>query len=146
MEILFISEDGNVFGETHYLGLGKRRPKQIYGIKAQELREKANISLEDLAKEFNIKPNYLKGIEAQEKGLTEANIKKYMEKFNVEREYFFDTDLETLILGDNGLVLKTFDNSTDCKRAFEMILSEFALRKRDNIKNVNVFVDFREVR
>lgn len=146
MEILFISEDGNVFGETHYLGLGKRRPKQIYGIKAQELREKAEITLEDLAKEFRQQPKQLEAIEKQEKGMSEALMQKYIEKFGVEKEFFFDTDLETLILGDNGLVLKTFDNSTDCKRAFEMILSEFALRKQDNIKNVNVFVDFREVR
>ena len=146
MEILFIGEDGNIFGKTSFIGLGKRKPKQIYGIKAQELREKANISLEDLAKEFNIKPNYLKGIETQEKGMTENNMQKYMDKFGVEKEYFFDTDLETLILSENGIVLKTFDNSKDCKEAYNMILEEFAKRKDSSIKNLDMFVDFRDVK
>lgn len=146
MEILFIGEDGNIFGKTSFIALGKRRPNQIYGKKAQELREKANISLEDLAKEFNIKPNYLKGIEAQEKGMTENNMQKYMDKFGVEKEYFFDTDLETLILGENGIVLKTFDNSKDCKEAYNMILEEFAKRKDSSIKNLDMFVDFRDVK
>ena len=146
MEILFISEDGNLFGKTSYLGLGKRRPKQIYGEKCKELREKAGISIEDLAKEFKIQVKHLDGIEKQEKGLTEVNIQKYMEKFNVEREFFFDTDLETMILGDNGMVLKTFDNSKDCRGAFKMLLEEFEKKKDNSVKNLDFFVDFREVK
>ena len=146
MEILFISEDGNLFGKTSYLGLGKRRPKQIYGEKCKELREKAGISIEELAKEFKIQVKHLDGIEKQEKGLTEANIQKYMEKFNVEREFFFDTDLETMILGENGMVLKTFDNSKDCRGAFKMLLEEFEKKKDASVKNLDLFVDFREVK
>ena len=146
MEILFISEDGNLFGKTSFLGLGKRKPKQIYGIKAKELREKANISLEDLAKEFNIKPNYLQGIEEQTKGMTESNMKKYMDKFGVEKEFFFDIDLETMILGDNGMVLKSFSNSKDCKGAYNMLLQEFEKRKDNSVKNLDLFVDFRDIK
>jgi transcriptional regulator with XRE-family HTH domain len=146
MEILFISEDGNLFGKTSYIGIGKRRPKQIYGEKAKELREKAGLSIEELAKEFKLQVKYLEGIEKQEKGMTENNMQKYIEKFGVEREYFFDIDLETLILGDNGMVLKTFENSKDCKGAYKMLLEEFAKRKDNSIKNIDLFVDFRDVK
>lgn len=146
MEILFISEDGNLFGKTSYLGIGKRRPKQIYGEQAKKLREKAGISIEELAKEFKLQVKYLDGIEKQEKGLTEANMQKYLEKFNVEREYFFDTDLETMILGDNGMVLKTFNNSNDCKGAYKMLLEEFEKRKDNSVKNLDLFVDFRDIK
>lgn len=146
MEILFISEDGNLFGKTSYLGIGKRRPNQIYGEQAKKLREKAGISIEELAKEFKLQVKYLDGIEKQEKGLTEANIQKYLEKFNVEREYFFDTDLETMILGDNGMVLKTFSNSKDCKGAYKMLLEEFEKRKDNSVKNLDLFVDFRDIK
>lgn len=146
MEILFISEDGNLFGKTSYIGLGKRRPKQIYGEQAKNLREKAGISIEELAKEFKLQVKYLDGIEKQEKGLTEANMQKYLEKFNVEREYFFDTDLETMILGDNGMVLKTFDNSKDCKGAYKMLLEEFEKKKDNSVKNLDLFVDFRDIK
>lgn len=146
MEILFISEDGNLFGKTSYLGIGKRRPNQIYGEQAKKLREKAGISIEELAKEFKLQVKYLDGIEKQEKGLTEANMQKYLEKFNVEREYFFDTDLETMILGDNGMVLKTFSNSKDCKGAYKMLLEEFEKRKDNSVKNLDLFVDFRDIK
>ena len=146
MEILFISEDSNLFGKTSYLGIGKRRPKQIYGEQAKKLREKAGISIEELAKEFKLQVKYLEGIEKQEKGLTEANMLKYLEKFDVEREYFFDTDLETMILGDNGMVLKTFDNSKDCKGAYKMLLEEFEKRKDNSVKNLDLFVDFRDIK
>ena len=146
MEILFISEDGNLFGKTSYLGIGRRKPKQIYGEQAKKLREKAGISIEELAKEFKLQVKYLDGIEKQEKGLTEANMKKYLEKFNVEREYFFDTDLETMILGDNGMVLKTFSNSKDCKGAYKMLLEEFEKRKDNSVKNLDLFVDFRDIK
>jgi len=146
MEILFISEDGNLFGKTSYLGIGRRKPKQIYGEQAKKLREKAGISIEELAKEFKLQVKYLDGIEKQEKGLTEANMQKYLEKFNVEREYFFDTDLETMILGDNGMVLKTFSNSKDCKGAYKMLLEEFEKRKDNSVKNLDLFVDFRDIK
>lgn len=146
MEILFISEDGNLFGKTSYLGIGKRRPKQIYGEQAKKLREKAGISIEELAKEFKLQVKYLDSIEKQEKGLTEANMQKYIEKFNVEREYFFDTDLETMILGDNGMVLKTFSDSKDCKGAYKMLLEEFEKRKDNSVKNLDLFVDFRDIK
>ena len=146
MEILFIGEDGNLFGKTSYLGIGRRRPKQIYGKKAKELREKANISLEDMAKELNIKTSSLESIENQTKGMTEKQMQYYMEKFNVEKEFFFDTDLDTMILGDNGMVLKTFDNSKDCKGAYEMLLGEFEKRKDNSVKNIDLFVDFRDIK
>lgn len=146
MEILFIGEDGNLFGKTSYLGIGRRRPKQIYGIKCKELREKAGISLEELAKEFKLQVKYLDSIEKQEKGLTENNIQKYMDKFKVEREFFFDTDLETMILGDNGMVLKTFDSSKDCIGAYKMLLEEFEKRKDNSVKNIDLFVDFRDIK
>lgn len=146
MEILFIGEDGNLFGKTSYLGIGKRRAKLIYGEKAKELREKTNISLEDMAKELNIKTTQLEAIENQTKGMTEKQMQHYIEKFNVEKEFFFDTDLETLILGDSGMVLKTFDNSKDCLGAFNMLLEEFAKRKDSSIKNIDLFVDFRDIR
>ena len=146
MEILFIGEDGNLFGKTSYLGIGRRRPKQIYGIKCKELREKAGMSLEELAKEFKLQVKYLDSIEKQEKGLTENNIQKYMDKFKVEREFFFDTDLETMILGDNGMVLKTFDNSKDCIGAYKMLLEEFEKRKDNSVKNIDLFVDFRDIK
>ena len=146
MEILYIGEDGNLFGKTECLGLGRRQPEKVYGKRAQELREKANISIEDLAQEFGIKPNYLQGIEKQEKGMTENNMQKYMDKFGVEKEFFFDTDLETMILNDKGMVLKTFDNSKHCKEAYNMLLEEFAKRKDDSIKNLDLFIDFRDVK
>ena len=146
MEILFIGEDGNLFGKTSYLGLGRRQPEKIYGKKAQELREKANISLEDMAKELDIRPNQLKAIEKQEKGMTEKQMQHYMDKFNVEKEFFFDVDLEVLILSDRGMVLKTFDNSKHCKEAYEMLLEEFAKRKDESVKNLDMFIDFRDVK
>lgn len=122
MEIIFKEENGNLFGSTKSLGIGKRKPELIYGIKAKELREKAKLTIEELAKEFDIRPNLLNKIEEQNAALTDAIFKKYCDKFNVNKEYFFDLDLETLILSDNGHVIKSFQTSEECKKEFNDIM------------------------
>lgn len=143
--MIVIQEDGNFFGETKILGIGNAKPELKYGKVAKELREKANLSIEDLSKEFSIKAKLIEEMEAQLKGMTEEIMKKYCDKFNVEKEYFFDTNTARLILGDNGVILKTFDTAEECKKAFERTMAEYLDLKKQNIELVVDFrVDFRK--
>lgn len=135
--MIVIQEDGNYFGETKILGIGNAKPELKYGKVAKELREKANLSIEDLSKEFSIKAKLIEEMEAQLKGMTEEIMKKYCDKFNVEKEYFFDTNTARLILGDNGVILKTFDTAEHCKEAFNKIMLDY-------IANRDLFIDFSE--
>jgi len=88
MEIIFKEEKGTLFGSTKIIGIGKRQPKLIYGDQAKKLREKSLLSIEGLAKEFEVKPNIIQKIEEQKISLNEKLFEKYKNKFNVEKDYF----------------------------------------------------------
>ena len=138
--MIVIQEDGNFFGETKILGIGNAKPELKYGKMAKKLREEANLTLEDLSKEFSVKIKQLEDIEEQKKGMTEELMSKYCEKFNVEKEYFFDTNTARLILGDNGIILKTFDNADKCKEVFDKLMEDYL----DTYKDDTLIIDFRK--
>jgi len=144
--MIVIQEDGNFFGETKVLGIGNAKPELKYGKVAKELREKANISLEDLSKELSLKIKQIEDIEAQTKGMTEEVMARYCEKFNVKKEDFFDTNTARLILGDGGVVLKTFDTAEECKKVFDKLMNEYIgdvnMPRIDFIKDM--IIDFRK--
>lgn len=140
--MIVIQEDGNFFGETKVLGIGNAKPELKYGKVAKKLREDANLSVEDLSKELSIKAKLIEEMEAQTKGMTEDTMARYCEKFNVKKEDFFDINTARLILGDNGVILKTFDTAEECKKVFERIMTEYFGFKE---KNLEYLVDFREV-
>ena len=135
--MIVIQEDGNFFGETKVLGIGNAKPELKYGKMAKKLREEANLTLEDLSKEFSIKLKQIEDIENQVKGMSEELMAKYCEKFGVEKEYFFDMNTARLILGDNGIILKTFETAEECKKAFNKIMLDY-------LANRNLFIDFSE--
>lgn len=141
--MIVIQEDGNYFGETKVLGIGNAKPELKYGKMAKKLREEANLSIEDLSKEFSIKAKLIEDMEAQTKGMTEEIMKKYCDKFNVEKEYFFDTNTARLILGDGGVVLKTFETADECKKVFDKLMEDYI--KSVTTENVELLpIDFRE--
>jgi transcriptional regulator with XRE-family HTH domain len=135
--MIVIQEDGNYFGETRVLGIGNAKPELKYGKVAKKLREDANITVEELSKEFSIKAKLIEEMEAQTKGMTEEIMAKYCEKFNVKKEDFFDTNTARLILGEGGVVLKTFDTAEECKKEFNKIMLGY-------IANRDLFIDFSE--
>ena len=136
--MIVIQEDGNFFGETKVLGIGNAKPDLKYGKVAKKLREEANLSFEDLSKELSIKAKLIEEMEAQTKGMTEDVMARYCEKFNVKKEDFFDTNTARLILGDNGVILKTFETAKECKEMFDKIM-EYSLENE-----CCVTIDFRE--
>ena len=123
--MIVIQEDGNFFGETKVLGIGNAKPELKYGKVAKKLREDANLSIEDLSKALSIKAKQIEEIEEQTKGMTEDVMARYCEKFNVQKEDFFDLNTARLILGDNGVILKTFDDTNKCKEVFEKIMADY---------------------
>lgn len=125
MKIIIKEENEKLFGVTELLGIGKRQPKLIYGIKAKQLRENANLTIEQLAKELDIRPNIINKIENQQMALDEKIYNKYMEKFDVNKDYFFDLDLETLILSSEGHILKSFETSEECSNVFKKVMDEY---------------------
>ena len=125
MEIIFKSKEGQIFGSTKYIGLGRRQPKLIYGAKAKELRENANMTIEGLAGIFEVKPKVIEGIENQTKALEEPMCKKYIKQFGVEKEYFFDLELESVIINDQNVVLADFDTNKECKEAFDNAMEDY---------------------
>lgn len=125
MEIIFKEENGKLFGSTKIIGVGKRQPKLIYGEQAKKLREEANLSIEDLAKEFKMTAFDLQRLEEQKQSLTDKVYNKYKKKFNIEKEYFFDLDLETLILSGEGHILKSFETSEECKKEYDNIIEQY---------------------
>lgn len=135
--MIVIQEDGNYFGETKVLGIGNAKPELKYGKVAKKLREDANITVEELSKEFSIKAKLIEEMEAQLKGMSEENMAKYIEKFGVKKEDFFDTNTARLILGEGGVVLKTFDTAEECKKTFNKIMLDY-------IANKDLFIDFSE--
>lgn len=139
--MIVIQEDGNFFGETKVLGIGNAKPELKYGKVAKKLREDAGLSVEALSKELSIKAKLIEEMEAQTKGMTEDTMKRYCDKFNVKKEDFFDTNTARLILGDGGVVLKTFDTAEECKKAFEDIMKRYL---SDKEKEEDTLVDFRE--
>ena len=136
--MIVIQEDGNFFGETKVLGIGNAKPELKYGKVAKKLREGAGLSVEDLSKELSIKAKLIEEMEAQTKGMTEDVMARYCEKFNVKKEDFFDTNTARLILGDNGVILKTFETAKECKEMFDKIM-EYSLENE-----CCVTIDFRE--
>ena len=147
--MIVIQEDGNFFGETKVLGIGNAKPELKYGKVAKKLREDANLSVEDLSKDLSIKAKQIEEIEAQTKGMTEDVMSRYCEKFGVEKEYFFDTNTARLILGDGGVILKTFDTAEECKKVFDFIMKNYVPFDEqefihfDNPK-FDMFIDFRK--
>ena len=137
--MIVIQEDGNFFGETKVLGIGNAKPELKYGKVAKKLREDANLSIEDLSKELSIKAKQIEEIEAQLKGMTEDTMARYCEKFGVQKEDFFDTNTARLILGDNGVILKTFDDANKCKEVFEKLMREYL-----GSGNATYLIDFRK--
>lgn len=140
MEIIYKEENGTLFGSTKALGIGKRKPELIYGTKAKELREKAGLSIEELAIEFKMKPFDLERLEDQKQSLTDKVYEKYKNKFNVEKEYFFDLDLETLILTAEGHVIKSFETGKECREYFDSIMEDYIVALKDNL--TFIVVDF----
>ena len=141
--MIVIQEDGNYFGETKVLGIGNAKPELKYGKVAKELREKAGLSIEDLSKELSIKAKLIEEMEEQKKGMTEEIMSKYCEKFNVKKEDFFDTNTARLILGDNGIILKTFDTAEECKKVFTELMENYLKSQEDD--NIELLpIDFRK--
>lgn len=134
--MIVIQEDGNFFGETKVLGIGNAKPELKYGKVAKKLREDAGLSVEDLSKELSIKAKLIEEMEAQTKGMTEDTMARYCDKFNVKKEDFFDTNTARLILGDNGVILKTFETAEECKKAFELCMKGY-------LDNKDLLIDFR---
>ena len=125
MEIIYKEENGTLFGSTKALGIGKRRPELIYGTKAKELRKNAGLTIEELATEFKMKPFDLERLEAQKQSLTDKVYEKYKNKFNVEKEYFFDLDLETLILTAEGHIIKSFKTGKECREYYNEVMETY---------------------
>lgn len=143
MEIIFKEENSKLFGSTRYVGIGKRQPKLIYGEKAKQLREDANLTIDELAQEFEVRTNIINKIENQQMTFDEKMFNKYKEKFNVEKEYFFDLDLETLILSAEGHVLKSFETSKECNKVYQKIMNDYFEAYR-NGKN-SIEIDFENI-
>lgn len=125
MEIIFKEENKKLFGSTKIIGIGKRQPKLIYGEQMKKLREKENLTIEELAKELKMNAFDLQRLEDQKQTLTDKIYEKYKKKFNVDKEYFFDLDLETLILSGESHVLKSFETSEECKKVFNEIMHDY---------------------
>ena len=140
MEIIYKEENGTLFGSTKALGIGKRRPELIYGTKAKELRENAGLTIEELATEFKMKPFDLERLEDQKQSLTDKVYEKYKNKFNVEKEYFFDLDLETLILTAEGHIIKAFKTGKECRECFDGLKADY-INALENNKSY-IVVDF----
>lgn len=125
MEIIFKEENEKLFGSTKMIGIGKRQPSLIYGSQAKKLREEANLTIEQLAEELNVKVNAINKLESQKISFDEKLFNKYADKFNVTKEYFFDLDLETLILTSEGHVIKSFNSSNECLKYFNEIMEDY---------------------
>ena len=144
MEIIFKEQNGKLFGSTPMIGIGKRQPALIYGEKAKELRENAKLSTSELAKELNMKETEIKLIEQQKRALDDKAFKKYSEKFNVEKEYFFDLDLETLILTADGHIIKSYETSEECLKAYNELMDRY-FTDLANDQDI-MLIDFEEVK
>ena len=133
MEIIFKEENGKLFGSTKMIGIGKRQPNLIYGSQAKKLREESHLTVEQLAEELNVKVNAINKLENQKISFDEKLFNKYADKFNVTKEYFFDLDLETLILTSEGHVIKSFDKSHECLKFFDEIMEDYfnAIENKD---------------
>jgi len=140
MKIIVIEENGKLFGETEMIGIGVRKPKLIYGEQVKKLRESSNLTIEELAKEFEVRPNIINKIEEQKASLDSKMLDKYIEKFKITKEYLFDLDLECLILSIQGNVLANFETSDECKQVYNLIKKEYLDALKENKKYI--LVDF----
>ena len=138
-----IDQTGRYFGYVNCLGIAKAKPELRYGKVAKELREEKGLSLQDLSKELSIKVALIEGIESQTKGMTEDVMKRYCDFFGKKKEDFFDIDLDRLICGDNGIVLKTYKTSEECKKAFDKFMEVYKSNNLDD-PDKEICIDFRE--
>ena len=97
----------------------------IYGEQAKKLRERKGLSTKELADKFKENEKTITEVENQKKSLNDKLFKKYSEEFGVEKDYFFDLDLETLIITAEGHIIKSFDNSKECKETFDTIMEQY---------------------
>ena len=63
---------------------------------------------------------------------------KYTDKFNVTKEYFFDLELETLILSAEGHILKSFETGEECREAFEYIQEQYYKAMELNVDKLGI--------
>ena len=140
MEIIFENEDKNLIGSTKLLGIGKRHPKLIYGEQAKKLREEAGFTTKELADKFKENERLITDIENQKKSLNDKLFKKYKEEIRIEKDYFFDLDLETLIITAEGHIIRSFDTSEECKKTFDSIMEQYI--KAINEGKTYIIVDF----
>ncbi len=133
MEIIFKEQNGKLFGSTNMLGIGKKQPKLIYGEQAKKLREQEGMTTLALAAEFGVKETAIRKIEEQRAALEEKMFEKYKNKFGVEKEYFFDLDLERLILTAEGHVIKEYATSEECSKVFDELMQDYfaAIENKD---------------
>ena len=96
------------------------------------------MTISQLANEFNVKENIITRLENQKISLDEKMCNKYLEKFNITKEYFFDLDLETLILSGEGHIIKSFDNSKDCLKEFNEIMELYKNAVESNEKYITI--------
>lgn len=143
MEIIFKEEKKRLFGSTKIIGIGKRQPKLIYGEQMKKLREEAGFTIEELASKFKMKTFDLERLEEQKQTLTDKIFEKYKKEFNVDKEYFFDLDLETLILSSEGHILKSFNTSDECKKVYEEIMNDYFNSYKDG--KTSIEVDFEKI-
>lgn len=138
MEIIFKEENGKLFGSTKFIGIGKRQPKLIYGEQAKKLREQAGLTIEQLANEFKENYKMISEIEEQKRTFNEKMFKKYKDKFGVEKEYFFDLDLETLILSAEGHIIKSFNNSSECLKKYNEVMEDYFNAYEDGKTSIKI--------
>lgn len=139
--MIVINELGTVFANVTGLGISHAKPELKYGKVARQLREGANLTVEQLSSLISIKAKQIEEIEEQKKGMTEDVMARYCKQFDVQKEDFFDINTARLIAGGftggNPTVFKEYETAEECQKEFDMILEAY-------LKDNNIVVDFRK--
>ena len=110
--LLIISQDKRYTCFCRSLAIGKRNDTKLIGDKLKELLEKNNISKDKLIKKIgtNFKDSIERIINDKEIP-NEKMLKKLIDFFKVDSDYFEEKNLENVLITDNGIVVGEYETN-----------------------------------
>lgn len=138
-KILIYSQDGKFTSFCRSIGIGARRESGLIGEKLNELLINREMSIESLiGKLGNSYRDTITRILADKEIPNEKMVKKLVNLFEVEEDYFKEKELENVIITDNGIVVGKYETNA---RAIEVKEKLDAVIKECHLKGLPIVLE-----
>lgn len=138
--ILIFSQDGNFTGFVENIAIGRRQETYIIGDKLRELLGNKKEEIESLIKSIgnSYRDNINRIINNQEIPKKQL-LDKLIKHFKVEDDYFYEKELENIIITDKGIVVGKYltnDKAKEIKQQLDEIIRNNYMSNKPIILNM----------